>query len=73
MPKQKEPIKYKIRLLHEGAGELEAAADGGILECTRPEEVTDMITKKFNEGWVFVQKRGIGDWGWELFFRRKES
>lgn len=64
-------VKYKIKLLHEGASELEASADGGTWECAHPSEVAKLITAKFNEGWVFYNKRPAGDWGWELFFRKK--
>ncbi len=65
-------VKYKIRLLTEGGGELDAAQDGGVWECSDPQEITRLITEKFNEGWVLVKKRGIGDWGWELFFRKRQ-
>ena len=65
-------VKYKVRLLHEGAEELEAATDDGIWECTSAQEVSNLITNKFDEGWVFHTKRPIGDWGWELFFRKKQ-
>lgn len=64
-------IKYKIRLLNEGAEELEAASDGGVCECFSPKDVTSLVTRKFNEGWVFHTKRPVGDWGWELFFRKR--
>lgn len=64
-------VKYKVRHLHEGAEELEAATDEGIWECTNPQEVANLVTDKFNQGWVYVTKKALGDWGWELFFRQK--
>lgn len=70
---QKKPtiIKYKIRHLFEGAQELEASSDEGIVECSNPTQVTSLISDRFNQGWTFVKKRAVGDWGWELFFRKR--
>lgn len=70
MASQSQVVKYKIRLMQEGI-EMDGATDGGIVECKTPKDVERLVVNKFNEGWVFVTKRNVGDWGFELFFRKK--
>lgn len=75
MPSQKQQgdtIKYKIWLMQTGVDE-DVGADGGVWECSDPQEVTRLVEEKHQEGWVLHKKKDVGDWGFELFFRRKQQ